>query len=394
MGQQFRELTQQEGVAGAFARGFTGFGAEVDRVLGLMRNARVELPGIQLPDMPGDIQAPRVTGGPTTLPGAILEGLRQALTEQAELLTAQAGAWEAIVGSARQYLSVARDHGQATRAVVVALSGQLDTLNQLGAVQRQSLYLQRQGSKEWFDGLRAVHETAQGVAKVRDEIRNLIFDTSQLSAMLNEQEKLWQLGQQAGFDPESMAQMAAAQGQLLTQTLLIERARLATLEAGTQEWFKQRGAVVDIIARIVRLRKELEPVNAALRQPMLARPGTPWGVRGSGPELGWMQPSGGSDLGRLTAELLRFALNPAPVSIDAQVRQMFAQGNGPQLLPGASPDHSATIRAPTMAVNPTINIGSVNDVETIKRIAWEITNQGIEHAFRQIVAVQRNRFGE
>ncbi|MFN3652605.1 MAG: hypothetical protein ACK47B_23760 [Armatimonadota bacterium] len=322
------------------------------------------------------------------------EKIQEQLAEHVDLLEAQVSMWSAVVEASQSYAEGLGDQSLATRGVLQGLLGQLAALNRLHGAQAALVAAQTPWTKEWMEGLAAINKTAAGLTGLRESIRELLFDVSRLNAADDVQSKLFSLGKEAGFGAADMMAIAQERQALLVQTLLTERARLATVEQGTVEWFKQRSTIVDIVAKIVSLRKELGEVNQRVGQPMLTRPGTPFGVRGSGPEAGVLPDGMGGDFGRMIQQLLGFALNPAPIDLDREAQRLMGGGDPVGMLPkGATASPVAQQGGVTVAPQVNVNVGTVNDVAEIQRIATEVVRTEIGSAFSKLRNYQQDRRG-
>jgi tape measure domain-containing protein len=319
----------------------------------------------------------------------------KAVEDQVKALDAGTEAWAEIVKASQLYAKNLESVEDANLAVLPALLGQLGALDQLTAGERQLLALQKPWTKEWYDALKGVNQAAEGVYKVQDAVRELLFDTKAVQAATQEATALFQLGKDAGFGQEQMQALAAEQEQLLGTALQMESARLSTLTAGTEEWHKQRLTIISTVGEIVKLRKQLDGANSLIsRQSLVSfRAATPFGVRGTGPEVGIGVPGGQTELGGLVNDLLGRFLNPEPRDLMQAARETlgaggtppWANGEAPGGQPGAYPTYNV---APSVIFN-----GPVNDVQTIQRIAAEAAGRAVEEAFARYGSGLRDRNG-
>jgi tape measure domain-containing protein len=308
------------------------------------------------------------------------------LEKQVDALKAGAGAWDSIVEGAKLYAKSLGDSDVATGSVLQAMLGQARVLRELGAGAARLVQFQAPFSKEWAESLKTVNETATALEKVQNAMRDLLFDTTRLSAATKEAGALFELGKDAGFSSEQMQALAASQQQLLLQTLSVDSARLSTLQAGTEEWFKQRTAIIQTVSEIVKLRKELDSSNSLIsRQNLVSfRAATPFGVRGTGPERGLGIPPGGSELAGFVNQLLGAALNPTPMSLEALLSE---QGMAGLAGPGAE-------GYPPIVANNSFNIEvTATDYQAVRRQVLDDVDARLSQVLDRIQAAQQDRRG-
>ncbi len=317
-------LNQRKDALGSFARGYEQFGKTVDKVF-------KELNGRPLPDLPGfPGSGPVPKGIPVTLgEEELATKAREALKKRLEILKEETQAWAAILDATKAYAEILSDPAQAMNLQFQAMMGQLGALNRLKDGQLQYLQYLDFGTKEWWESMTAINTTAKEVNAVRDEVRKLIFDVQKLEAATSFSEKLFKIGKDIGLGSNEMQAIANDQFQLLTSTLLVERARLSTLNNGTLEWHKQRTTILDVISKIIALKKELGETNLKIAGPKLMSPRTPFGMRGAafGPEL--MRGDSNGAGAKSIMDLIQFALSPAKKNLD-----IMAQGFFPGAIPG------------------------------------------------------------
>ncbi len=340
VGMDMQGLGADPGPVGAFVRGFQGFA----------RPGHTLAPGMVGPQDPGGTldQLMAAFGGRSPLPtfspladpfrpsarGAVPVTDSEAharmlkhLKEQVDILTHAEKAWHAIVEAAKLYAKTLSE-SEGIRIQLTAHLGMLATLNNLRNAQEALLAFQQAGTKEWFQTLQGINQTAEAVSKTRDELRGILFDMQKINAQVDFGEKLFKLAKDSGMGGRDLEAIAGQQVQILTQALLVERARLSTLTEGTTEWFKQKSSIIDIIDKIVRLNKELKDANNKVNVPRLFTPAGRTRGPGFGPELVRDDTVGDGDLAAHVRNLLKFALNPRHTNLDAIAGSMFPQGLG------------------------------------------------------------------
>lgn len=377
IGKDFQALAGQQGIGGAFARGFLGFGKQVDEFLAKMGR------GVTVPLIPlSPVQAPAVTGAGSSVAGPTGSNVA-AIQQQVKLLEEQAGAWGAIVDASKAYGGTLGDHARATRGVLTATLGHLGSLQQLHAAQKQLLDAQKPFTAEWFKSVEGVNKTAKEISGLTDAVRDLLFNTEKLNAATDLGGKLFDLAKDAGLDPKELQQIGAQQQAALLQTLDVERTRLGTLEKGSLEWLKQRSTIVDTIGKVVNLRKELDKANGAVSSQQLGFAKTPYGLRGAGVEPGSQHQD--TDLSRMTRDLLKWAFNGPTVDLNREAARLQRGGGPLGELKGPAPATAAAVPSVTYTGNASIAFyGNINDAATVAKIAGEKAEQVVARALGQI----------
>lgn len=390
---KFMGQAQKPGVVGAFVRGFLGVNSEIDKILAGLPGQG----GVNLPTFTGDhpqFGGAMKSGSTQTLPEVLNQLMQKMLKDLLENLEAQSDAWRAIVGASKAYGATLGDHNAAVRLQLVANLGLLDALNRQKAVQMQVLPLQEAFSTEWFKTLEAVNKVAQGISDTQEEIRKILFDTTMLNQVAETTQKIFQLGKDAGFDADTMNQLGIGQLQTNMQTLLVERAKLSTMQRGTVEWYKQQGVIVDIIQKMVQMKKDLGEVNDRLATPLLRMPNSPYGIRGPGPEMGNIGGGGMGDFASSVYALLQFALNPPGVDLNDVASGVMGGANAPGGLP-PGPAAAGENGSVGFNFNPSFNfnVGTINDAEEMKKLAAEFVDARLEETFKKMQGWGRDRNG-
>lgn len=309
LGNKFKDTAKKPGVFGAFARGWLDANKQVEETL---RERSSVGSALFNPTPMGTERLPGLTGGKS--PGSLPE---VSLQVQVGVLQEQVESWKAIGEAIKMYTASWSDSNAAAREQLTALLGQLGAVSKLRDTQAQLLNYHNTFSKEWFNTLEGMNQAAAAANKLKGEIREILFDTGRLQARASEFMKLQEIGAEAGFSPQLMRLLQQQQVNTLTQQVFLERDKLSTMVAGTDEWYKQRSVILDIVLQVVKLRNELNDVNGKIAQPKLLRPrgitrGAPFG-----PELGYSSPGNESlfstvmrvinpgyrDLGRLIPNL-------------------------------------------------------------------------------------------
>lgn len=315
-----KDLAARKDMIGSFFRGYNNFDSGVDSYL---KNFKPQgLP--KLPSFNDTFQFPGTgAGGDQDL----FDRMKEASDEQLKMLEHQVQAWQAIVEASKVYAEVLADPTERMTVQLQAQMGLLNALQTQKGAMMANLQLQEAGTAEWWKAVQNLNKNIEAINKIRDEVRKLLFDTEQLSAAMDFGDKLFQLAKDAGFGTQDLANIATEQQQMLTQSLLVERARLATLTRGTTEWYKQRGTIVDIISKMVHLKKELQEANVKIAGPMLMQPKTPFGMRGPAFGSEWVNDTSlGTQYGKDIKNLLLDALNPKPFNIDIWSKQFMPAG--------------------------------------------------------------------
>jgi hypothetical protein len=381
----FTDLAKQSNVGGAFARGFLNFGSEVDKFLKNLGSGTtvplIPLSPVQSPAAPGGGQAPATAGGPNVA----------AIQQHVKELEQQAGAWEAIVAASKAYGETLGDHSRAARGMLQATMGQLGSLNPLQAAQKQLFDAQKPFTAEWWKSLEAVNKTAKEVSGLTNSVRDLLFDMSKLNAASDFGGKLFDLAKDAGMDPKELNAIATAQQSTLLQSLDVERSRLGTLEKGTVEWFKQRGAIVDTIGKVLNLRKELDKANGAIgSQQLMGVAKTPYGLRGAGVEPGSLRQD--TDIAKMTRDLIKWAFNGPTVDLGKEASRL--QQGGMALGGVATPGPATPAAGISYTGNASIAFyGNINDAATVAKIAGQKAEEVVARALGYLTAQGQMRSG-
>ena len=321
---QWDKLGKDPGPLGAFKRGFDAFQPMVDKFLNGIGQGE-KPPGVPEFQDPYNYKEP-----PYTAPPADMEAMREkavaALEAHLKILEEQVNAWEAIISVAKQYAATLGDSQQAAQIQFNAMLGHLGALHAMRQAQTELVRIEKTGTEEWFKALAGLNKTVEAISKARDAMRDLLFDTQRLTAATDTAEAIFKIAKDVGFGDADLRSLAQNQLNLMIQTMSAERNRLATLQEGTVEWYKQQKVIVDIIGKIVSLRKELDEANKHTGDPKLMVPAAPFGMRGApfGPE--WVRGRDQGGLADVIKKLMQLALNPRGIDLDAAARRAFPGG--------------------------------------------------------------------
>jgi len=378
-------------LAAAGQRGFNAFGAGMDdfmaRVAG---NADAHLRGMRAGIGPAVAAASGLApahdmsgrgggaGGGAGAAGGLppLDFTKKAKPESvAQILSLT----ESIIDATKEGVTLAQEQAaamgnqrEAAMHVLRVLEQQVGSLKAAEHEQLRLLAVTQPWSADWIKIAKAVSETRKEMLGARAAARDLAVDTSRISAALSTSEKMMSLARDAGMSNGAVQSIAAEQQGILTQLLSMERSRLGMVEAGTEQWHKQRGVIVDIVSKFVTLRKEIQEANGEAGRFRPFMPATPFGVRGVGPEMGMGPSAGVTGLARMAGEMLRQALS--------------APSGGPGML-ATAPAGAGLVVSP-MA---TINVSTLNDLTTIEQVARRAADQSVDKAVRRLTSIARDR---
>lgn len=316
----FQAQGKKPGVVGAFVRGYQNWGKTVDKfVKNVGEGADLPPPPPAAPQMPSPGRAGGYFGPDEE---ELYNQAVKKMEEHVNMLEAGVSAWKDIFSAAKLYGDLMLDANAAMQMQLHAALGLLGAHVQLRDGQMQMLRTQEAGTEAWWKTLGALNSNVEAMGKMRDEIRKILFDAERINAQIDFGDKLLKLGKEAGFGGADMAGLVQGQFKVLTDSLMLERGRLATMEQGTAEWHKQRSTIVDIISKIVELRKQLDDSNEKITEPKLMTPSGQYGMRGPafGPE--WVKfKNDSSAMAGSIKQLLDLSLNPNPVNLDELARQ-------------------------------------------------------------------------
>lgn len=263
------------------------------------------------------------TGGVDKGAAPIIDNTLQKRVDQqsalAKVLGNQVEAWEQIVQVNKEVEKVLEENAYGIQLQVNGVLNYGKALHSLRAGQLDLLKLQEAGTSEWFDTIKALNTTVGKLNEARAALRDILYSTERIRAENDAQAKLFKLAKEVGVDQNTLQQLADAQLDLLIKTVDVESKRLSMLEAGTVEWFKQKGAIIDAFEGIVDIRKEMDKLRGKGDDLLISVPYAPHGYKGAsfGPEL--TRGGGGSkgtEFGQTIMKWLGSLLNPTPFNFD------------------------------------------------------------------------------